>query len=1158
VRLRLSSPSPDCRCSGFLTVTSWEVDVDNRNSDTFTPTHQSTKQVIMQNCQQKHRRSQSLPPSVAQRSSILSQPHLALLHSNPVVATYRFHSGLGGDISVQETLLEHNICFAFPQQLLSMWIAEEKELVHEIAGLGELKAPWHNCQMTWLENHLNIINIYSTALENMDNYRGVNFKQSSKKGEIAYEFIPTNLHLQRMWVQNLSLRKSAFYDIHTVGAFTAYAQKTRSQGLIKMLKELKAPQPDSRVWCQHSDRLQMVEDALANVRKVRREVVDCMRLLMKLAKMKEPDGMFVIVEEMLKKTKLLCSISDIVMIEHAFHFLEENRIAAQRPDKDEFSDSVAEFMQRNKLKIDLPLFRPNFNSLQTPCTEFVSTELRTPDYMSPSFDPSKGEYWKGYSAFTSGYQSVDRLSDIDEFEESFKSMSVLDKTRHYYTLCRNDTPSSSPQSTPRHGESSAKKSSSPSSPQSTPTHEESSEKQEIVEDLSEDKLDSREDADAPEEDSACQENDLNSDQCCDSENDFSEDDMFQKEDGDEDDDDESTPQIGSINSKNESPSSSSNPSIKMINQNSNLEEESQSVENLVCQDEEEEEKQENLVSQDEQQEEKQHPIKLEITESEEVEPIPETEEDNSNKNAIEAAVSDQGIVSDNDSSPHYRSGDEPEPIDLTHLNIEAAMMCLASKVRSISGKTNSPTLGTRTFRFKELDAMKRKNQSKAFLEKTQSVPIPLENTDISSNVPETESEDVSKVQKDMNNENKELDKDTSSFNIPNISRGSRDTGDMEDWAGQVRPSMRKLRQGMDSLLKTSRLMCSVLRLQQQKAAVDLTHRIKYRRDVCFSQALTSLVSSLMSRLWCSEPDFSFISTLTKLGPLVLFEGLLSMHGEDITIFNDMIVVVEDLRSVEFTLILAECKSKGKSSRKVGHGHINNGDLPMITYSKTSFPLPRITGSRSSMKVMLPIPDWVYTMIPLQDMKTVCFTVTPVFFNVGINEHATLAYKLGLNDPQYKNNSDNLRILGDYIRRYNKLQLYSTRTKSSRKETNVEDLLSILKNEVSRKINKNVSILGLSQQICHQLEGIKFTSCKSGKDRTGMSVTLQQVNILSREYDLAESEYQKALDTMRSEGTRIENCRKNIGSRKFAFKTLQLATFPAQYKPPLGTYGAKTT
>ena len=40
----------------------------------------------------------------------------------------------------------------------------------------------------------------------------------------------------------------------------------------------------------------------------------------------------------------------------------------------------------------------------------------------------------------------------------------------------------------------------------------------------------------------------------------------------------------------------------------------------------------------------------------------------------------QGLVSDSESTPHYRSGDEPEPIDLTHLNIEASMMCLASKV----------------------------------------------------------------------------------------------------------------------------------------------------------------------------------------------------------------------------------------------------------------------------------------------------------------------------------------------------------------------------------------------------------------------------------------------------------------------------------------------
>ena len=44
--------------------------------------------------------------------------------------------------------------------------------MHEIAGLGELQEPWHSSQMSWLENHLSLINTYTTALENLDNYRG--------------------------------------------------------------------------------------------------------------------------------------------------------------------------------------------------------------------------------------------------------------------------------------------------------------------------------------------------------------------------------------------------------------------------------------------------------------------------------------------------------------------------------------------------------------------------------------------------------------------------------------------------------------------------------------------------------------------------------------------------------------------------------------------------------------------------------------------------------------------------------------------------------------------------------------------------------------------------------------------------------------------------
>ena len=83
-----------------------------------------------------------------------------------------------------------------------------------------------------------------------------------------------------------------------------------------------------------------------------------------------------------------------------------------------------------------------------------------------------------------------------------------------------------------------------------------------------------------------------------------------------------------------------------------------------------------------------------------------------------------------------------------------------------------------------------------------------------------------------------------------------------------------------------------------------------------------------------------------------------------------------------------------------------------------------------------MPDYVYTMLPLEKMKTTTFSITPVFFNVGINEKATIAHKMGYNGPQEKNNVDNFKMLAEYCRRYRKLNLDTAGSQRNKREYSI--------------------------------------------------------------------------------------------------------------------------
>ncbi|XP_014221741.1 type I inositol 3,4-bisphosphate 4-phosphatase isoform X1 [Trichogramma pretiosum] len=997
-RLRIPLKSAKSTTVGFLTINVWNLEVEDKgNSTESTPSRNvptSTSNPVY--C---HRRSQSLPPRLGTKIKLPHQGQLKLLFANPFIQTYRFHSGLGGDICVHETMTESKLCFLFPQQLLGIWIQEEKELLQEVAGMGELREPWHSKQVELLDRHLHLLHLYSQAKENLAAFKGSYFKQSSRKNDRSLEFAPLNLHLQRMWVHNDTLNKCGLYDFVSVGAFTAHSHKSKNGGLLRLVQALKeSPVKCSQLY-QGTSKISMAHDAIQAIKQLRRDIVDAMRTLMKLAKDKQTSGMLPICEEMITKTRILLSLWDPGLVEEALSFLEEHKVP--KVQEDTSNDSMTLDFRSNQT---LSPFKR--------ITQQLNFDLKSPDF--------------------------------DEFVTPDTPVCVQDLWAKESTRSK------------------------------------------LV-------------------NFALKNNEINSNiQKCQTDNNF----VIFPEVDDEPKEIDTTEVTSNVNNKSED-----------NNNHNNLDDD-----------------------------------------------LGKAYVDRLNDTDQSKRFLDTQKMCNSPSANYYKPTDEPEPWDLTQLNIEASVMCLVSKVKFLCGRCSSPAVRLRN---KNGIDKHQKCISNSVNTDSTNLGLPAKNgikQDDTKN--DTRFEKLNK----LNSESFSTDNPTVIYSnsysekmcqgndaTPRTSKPSvvqrnkftegLDFASIHDWPSELRPSMKKLRQAMDGLLKTARLTHSVFRVQEDAKSAQRMCNVRYRRDVCFSQALTALVSGLMAKLWCQRPDPMFLLILSTLGPLVSFEGLLSYYGDEIDMWGDMTVAVEDMHTVTFTL--SRC---GIQTNNV------DGKPPNI-----QFPLPRVTGSRSALTVLLPVPDSIYSLLPLTSTAktTLSFNVTPVFFNIGINEMASLAESLGTTKPQEKSNQDNFDRLNNYYLQYKKLNM-PMESSSTRYGVrlgiyqSLAEMMANLKTAVQARVNKNVEVLQLTSQICRRMRGLRFTSCKSAKDRTGMSITLEQVNILSAEYHLAEHEFAKALDCMRSEGCRRENTWKNIGVRKFAFNSLQIMTLPKQYRPPTGTYGSAQT
>lgn len=185
-----------------------------------------------------------------------------------------------------------------------------------------------------------------------------------------------------------------------------------------MLQALKESPTRNNQLYQGTSKIIMAHDAIQAIKQLRRDVVDAMRALMKLAKDKQTSGMLPICEDMITKTRILLSLWDPGLVEEALTFLEEYKVA-----------KVHETSNENSLNLD---FKTNQSlSPFKRITQQLNFDLKSPDFddfVTPDTPECMKDLWikdkNGYTASFNEHVHVNHhintnQDNVERNEENF-------------------------------------------------------------------------------------------------------------------------------------------------------------------------------------------------------------------------------------------------------------------------------------------------------------------------------------------------------------------------------------------------------------------------------------------------------------------------------------------------------------------------------------------------------------------------------------------------------------------------------------------------------------------------------------------------------------------------------------------------------------------
>ncbi|NP_001372266.1 inositol polyphosphate 4-phosphatase type II isoform 12 [Homo sapiens] len=269
-------------------------EIEDGEADHITTDVQGQKCALVCEC--------TAPESVSGKDNL---PFLNSVLKNPVCKLYRFPTSDNKWMRIREQMSESILSFHIPKELISLHIKEDLCRNQEIKELGELSPHWDNLRKNVLTHCDQMVNMYQDILTELSKETGSSFKSSSSKGEKTLEFVPINLHLQRMQVHSPHL-KDALYDVITVGAPAAHFQGFKNGGLRKLLHRFETERRNTgyQFIYYSPENTAKAKEVLSNINQLQPLIATHADLLLNSASQHSPDSLKNSLKMLSEKTEL--------------------------------------------------------------------------------------------------------------------------------------------------------------------------------------------------------------------------------------------------------------------------------------------------------------------------------------------------------------------------------------------------------------------------------------------------------------------------------------------------------------------------------------------------------------------------------------------------------------------------------------------------------------------------------------------------------------------------------------------------------------------------------------------------------------------------------------------------------------------------------------